>query len=68
MDLSCRVKDLFVLIFHNWAAREGTIVRVRGMLKGEVHLKYPDTFFACLKDDFIKLSLKTVCSPNSCIQ
>ncbi|KAL1706731.1 clasp N terminal-domain-containing protein [Schizophyllum commune] len=47
---------------HNWAAREGTIVRVRGMLKGEVHLKYPDTFFACLKDDFIKLSLKTLAS------
>ncbi|KAF8211346.1 clasp N terminal-domain-containing protein [Mycena galopus ATCC 62051] len=46
---------------HNWADRERAIQRVRGMLKGEVHLRYTDTFLASLKD-FVQLSLKTLVS------
>ncbi|KAJ7276185.1 clasp N terminal-domain-containing protein [Mycena haematopus] len=46
---------------HNWADRERAIQRVRGMLKGEVHLRYTESFFGCLKD-FIQLSLKTLAS------
>ncbi|KAJ7638613.1 clasp N terminal-domain-containing protein [Roridomyces roridus] len=46
---------------HNWAARDRAILRVRGMLKGEVHVRFADTFFANMKD-FIQLSLKTVAS------
>lgn len=45
---------------HNWADRERSINRIRGMLKGEAHLKYPDTFFACLKEGMIDKSFKTV--------
>ncbi|KAJ7095197.1 clasp N terminal-domain-containing protein [Mycena belliarum] len=46
---------------HNWADRERAIQRVRGMLKGEIHLRYPDAFMGSLKD-FIQLSLKTLAS------
>ncbi|KAK7061538.1 clasp N terminal-domain-containing protein [Favolaschia claudopus] len=46
---------------HNWADRERAIQRVRGMLKGEVHLRYTDAFLACMKD-FIQMSLKTLAS------
>jgi hypothetical protein len=45
---------------HNWAARERAILRVRGMLKGEVHLRYTDTFLASFKEGFVKSSLKAV--------
>ena len=45
---------------HNWAARERAINRVRGMLKGDVHNRYADTFLACLKIGFIDGSFKTV--------
>ncbi|KAJ7283886.1 clasp N terminal-domain-containing protein [Mycena rebaudengoi] len=47
---------------HNWADRERAIIRVRGMVKGDVHLRYTDTFLACLKDNFIQWSLKTLVS------
>ncbi|TFK76116.1 hypothetical protein BDN72DRAFT_786492 [Pluteus cervinus] len=47
---------------HNWAAREKAIVRVRGMLKGDVHQRYTDVFLACLKDGYIQRSLKTLFS------
>ncbi|KAG6880057.1 hypothetical protein C0992_006869 [Termitomyces sp. T32_za158] len=47
---------------HNWAAREQAILRVRGMLKGDVHLRYLDTFLVLLKDGFIQWSLKTLAS------
>jgi CLIP-associating protein 1/2 len=50
---------------HNWAAREKAILRVRGMLKGDVHTRYMDTFLACLKDGYIKSSLKTVSTPRN---
>jgi len=45
---------------HNWASREQAITRVRGMIKGDVHQRYGDTFMACLKDGFMQCSLKTV--------
>lgn len=45
---------------HNWADREKAILRVRGMLKGDVHTRYIDTFLACLKEGYIKWSLKAV--------
>lgn len=48
---------------HNWALREQAIQQVRGMLKGEVHVRYPEPFLAVLKDGFIQWSLKTA-SPS----
>lgn len=45
---------------HNWAAREKAVQRVRGMLKGDAHNRYTETFLVCLKEGFIKWSLKTV--------
>ncbi|KAH8830244.1 clasp N terminal-domain-containing protein [Flagelloscypha sp. PMI_526] len=47
---------------HNWADRERSIIRVRGMLKGDIHTRYQDAFIGCLKDDFLKLSLKGLMS------
>ncbi|KAG2152962.1 clasp N terminal-domain-containing protein [Suillus clintonianus] len=47
---------------HNWAARERAIQRVRGMLSGNIHIRYPDVFLQCLKDGFMQFSLKTLVS------
>ncbi|KAF9246968.1 clasp N terminal-domain-containing protein [Melanogaster broomeanus] len=47
---------------HNWAARDKGIQRVRGMIRGDIHTRFPDVFFQCLKDGFIQLSLKTLAS------
>jgi len=47
---------------HNWAMREQAIQRVRGMIKGEVHERYTDTFLSGLKNGFLNASLKTVTS------
>ncbi|EIW82237.1 hypothetical protein CONPUDRAFT_143692 [Coniophora puteana RWD-64-598 SS2] len=44
---------------HNWAARERAIMRVRGMLKGDLHNRYHDIFIACLREPFIQNSFKT---------
>ncbi|KAF8138205.1 clasp N terminal-domain-containing protein [Boletus edulis] len=57
---------------HNWTPRERCIQRVRGMLRGDIHTRYPDVFFQCLKDGFIQASLKalaslrTTVSANTC--
>ncbi|KAA1466154.1 hypothetical protein DENSPDRAFT_862277 [Dentipellis sp. KUC8613] len=56
---------------HNWAARERAIIRVRGMLKGDVHVRYTETFLAHLKqiaDASLKTlaSLRTIVSTNTC--
>ncbi|KAF8897283.1 clasp N terminal-domain-containing protein [Infundibulicybe gibba] len=57
---------------HNWAARERGINRVRGMLKGDVHARYTETFLISLKEGFIQWSLKalaslrTTVSANTC--
>jgi CLIP-associating protein 1/2 len=45
---------------HNWIDREKAIVRVRGMIKGEAHVRFADTFFSCLQQGFITASLKAV--------
>ncbi|TBU58755.1 clasp N terminal-domain-containing protein [Dichomitus squalens] len=47
---------------HNWADRERAIQRVRGMLKGDVHERYTDTFLHGLKNGFMEASLKTLAS------
>ncbi|KAF6762767.1 clasp N terminal-domain-containing protein [Ephemerocybe angulata] len=47
---------------HNWAARDAAVQRVRGMIKGDVHSRYAETFHACLKEGFIQWSLKTLAS------
>ncbi|KIK65484.1 hypothetical protein GYMLUDRAFT_38957 [Collybiopsis luxurians FD-317 M1] len=47
---------------HNWSTREQSILRVRGMLKGDVHLKYFDSFMGCLKSGFVQWSFKTLAS------
>lgn len=49
---------------HNWAARDGAMTRVRGMLKAGVHDTYPDVFLAHLKP-IIEASLKTVQNSQS---
>ncbi|THH14964.1 hypothetical protein EW146_g5443 [Bondarzewia mesenterica] len=46
---------------HNWAARDRAITRVRGMLKGDVHVRYADTFFSHLKQ-ITDASFKTLAS------
>ena len=45
---------------HNWAPREKSILRVRGMLKGEVHERFTETFMHGLKHGFMDVTLKTV--------
>ena len=44
---------------HNWAPREKAILRVRGMLKGDVYERFTETFLSNLKP-FIDASIKTV--------
>ncbi|KAI5120906.1 hypothetical protein M0805_002886 [Coniferiporia weirii] len=46
----------------NWAARERSIIRIRGMLKGEAHTRFTDTFLACLKNGIVDASFKTLAS------
>lgn len=45
---------------HNWLDREKAVVRIRGMLMGEVYDRYPDTFFALLKGGMLEKTLKAV--------
>ncbi|KIY49594.1 hypothetical protein FISHEDRAFT_72906 [Fistulina hepatica ATCC 64428] len=47
---------------HNWAARERAIVRVRGMIKGDVYQRFADVFLSCLREGFIQWSLKALAS------
>ncbi|EKM59683.1 uncharacterized protein PHACADRAFT_170270 [Phanerochaete carnosa HHB-10118-sp] len=47
---------------HNWAQRERAVLRVRGMLKGDVHERFTETFLQGLKNGFIDASLKTLVS------
>ncbi|CAK5276018.1 unnamed protein product [Mycena citricolor] len=46
---------------HNWADRDRAIQRVRGMILGDVHVRFADTFMAHMKE-FIQMSLKTLAS------
>lgn len=45
---------------HNWQLRDRAVSRVRGMLKGEVHLRYTDVFMDGLRGGFMTNTLKTV--------
>ncbi|PVG01051.1 hypothetical protein CPB86DRAFT_700010 [Serendipita vermifera] len=47
---------------HNWQPRDRAIVRVRGMLKGDVHVRFHDAFLEGLKSGFMANSLKTLTS------
>ncbi|KAG8885181.1 suppressor of tub2 mutation [Tulasnella sp. 331] len=57
---------------HNWLDREKSIVRIRGMLKGGVHLRFADTFVSGLKNGTLEktvkglLSLRTTLSSHAC--
>ncbi|KAG8899341.1 suppressor of tub2 mutation [Tulasnella sp. 403] len=57
---------------HNWQDRERAIIRLRGMLKGDVYSRYPDVFFAGLKGGLLEktikalLSLRTTVSSHAC--
>lgn len=44
---------------HNWAPREKAILRVRGMLKGDVYERFTETFLSNLKP-FVDASIKAV--------
>jgi CLIP-associating protein 1/2 len=48
---------------HNWADREKSIIRLRSMLRGGVHDRYPDVFLSGLKHGMLELSYKTVSKP-----
>ena len=49
---------------HNWAAREASTDKVRGMLAGGAFTRYPVEFVACLRASWLEASLKAV-SPRS---
>lgn len=44
----------------NWAPRERSILRIRGMMKGQAHVKYQAAFIAGLKDGIVEGLSKTV--------
>ncbi|KAG9014262.1 suppressor of tub2 mutation [Tulasnella sp. JGI-2019a] len=56
----------------NWLDREKSIVRIRGMLKGGVHLRYTEAFVSGLKGGILEktvkglLSLRTTLSSHAC--
>lgn len=43
----------------NWAPRERSIVRIRGMMKGQAHVKYQAAFIAGLKGGIVEGMSKT---------
>ncbi|WVQ85520.1 hypothetical protein IAT38_007685 [Cryptococcus sp. DSM 104549] len=57
----------------NWAPREKSIVRIRGMIKGQAHVKYHDAFVAGLKNGMMEgaaktvMSLRTTVATQSCL-
>ncbi|BEI94938.1 uncharacterized protein CcaverHIS019_0705190 [Cutaneotrichosporon cavernicola] len=57
---------------HNWGPRERALVRIRGMLRGQVFAKHPDAFVAGLKGDIIDgvsrtlTTLRTTLAQQSC--
>ena len=44
----------------NWLPREKAILRIRGMLKGDVHIRFPESFLHGLRSGMLEASLKTV--------
>lgn len=45
---------------HNWLDREKSVIRLRGMVRGDVHERYPDAWFAGLKGGILENTLKAV--------
>ena len=45
---------------HNWGPREQDIIRIRGMLKGEAHIKYHEAFIHGLRAGVLDDSFKAV--------
>ncbi|KAF8761794.1 CLASP N terminal [Rhizoctonia solani] len=58
---------------HNWADRERSVIILRGILRGGVHVRYPDMFTEGLKagvlDGILKAlaSLRTTLSSHACV-
>lgn len=52
---------------HNWLDREKSIVRIRGMLKGGVHLRFADAFVAGLKGGVLEKTVKGVSDPTAAL-
>lgn len=46
---------------HNWGPRERAIIRIRGMLRGQVFNKQPEAFLVGLKSGIVDGVSKTVC-------
>ncbi|KAF8528882.1 clasp N terminal-domain-containing protein [Hysterangium stoloniferum] len=47
---------------HNWLAREKSVIRIRGMLKGDAYTRYPETFVLGLKNGVLDGTLKALAS------
>ncbi|TDL29310.1 hypothetical protein BD410DRAFT_758063 [Rickenella mellea] len=47
---------------HNWLNREKSVIKIRGMLKGDVHVRYADAFLAGLKNGVLEATLKSLAS------
>jgi CLIP-associating protein 1/2 len=48
----------------NWLPRDKSITRIRGMLKGDVHIRFPEGFLHGLRSGMLEASLKTVSHHN----
>lgn len=46
---------------HNWLDREKSVIRLRGMVSGDVHERYPDAWFTGLKGGILEGTIKAVC-------
>jgi hypothetical protein len=44
----------------NWQGRDRAITRVRGMLKGDVHIRFEQAFLVCVQGKFLSDSYKAV--------
>ena len=51
---------------HNWAPRERSVLRIRGMLRGHAHTQFPQPFVAGLKGGLMEGISKTVSGFNEC--
>lgn len=49
---------------HNWLDRERSIIRLRGMLLGDIHKRYEDHFFNGLRNGVLEGTYKPVSSSS----
>ncbi|KAG8992281.1 suppressor of tub2 mutation, partial [Tulasnella sp. 427] len=47
---------------HNWLDRERSVIRLRGMVRGDVNERYPDMWFSGLKGGILESTLKALLS------